>query len=57
LQAEDEILVIDGIPIEKLNYKEILGILEDKDKIFLYLKIKRGNDIKEFNLHLFSLFN
>ena len=57
LQAEDEILVIDGIPIEKLNYKEILGILEDKDKNFLYLKIKRGNDIKEFNLHLFSLFN
>ena len=57
LQAEDEILVIDGIPIEKLNYKDILGILEDKDKNFLYLKIKRGNDIKEFNLHLFSLFN
>lgn len=57
LQADDEILVIDGISIEKLNYKEILGILEDKDKNFLYLKIKRGNNIKEFNLHLFSLFN
>lgn len=57
LQTDDELLMIDYKLVDKLAYVDILNILEDPLRDFLQIKVKRGSEIKEFNLHLFTLFN